>query len=95
MFVVSVTLFTFLQATQVRMLDPRAGTFAQQSVWTFESMCAFVLSQLTTYISGTESLCLYSSSQVMFCAPQGILKISDRVLVQKIFHKKCLSELIN
>jgi hypothetical protein len=46
LFVVSVTLFTFLQAMQVRMLDSHKGTVAQQAVLTFDSILAFVLSQL-------------------------------------------------
>jgi hypothetical protein len=64
MFVVSVTLFTFLQAMQVRMLDSCESTDAQQAVLTFDSMHAFVLSQLITYIRRTESLCLSPSMQV-------------------------------
>jgi hypothetical protein len=56
MFVVSVTLFTFLQAMEVRMLDPREGTVAQPAVMTFDSMLAFVLSQLPPDIRRIESL---------------------------------------
>ena len=34
------------------------------------------------------------TSQLMFCTSQATWKIPNRVLVQKILHKKCLSELI-
>jgi len=47
MFVVSVTVFSFLQAMLVRMLGSRERTLAQQTVLTLDSMHAFVLSQLT------------------------------------------------
>jgi hypothetical protein len=47
MFVVSVTVFSFLQDVLVRMLGSRERTIAQQTVLTLVSMHAFVLSQLT------------------------------------------------
>jgi hypothetical protein len=34
------------------------------------------------------------TSQLIFCAPQAIWQIPDRVIVQKILHKKCLLVLI-
>jgi hypothetical protein len=46
------------------MLDLCMGMVAQQAVLTFESMRAFVLLQLTTYIRRTESFCLSLSRQV-------------------------------
>ena len=47
MFVVSVTVFTFLQAVLVRRLGSHERTLAQQTVLTLDSMHAFVLSLLT------------------------------------------------
>jgi hypothetical protein len=47
MFVVSVTVFSCLQAMLVRMLGSRERMLAQQTVLTLDSMHAFVLSQLT------------------------------------------------
>jgi uncharacterized membrane protein (DUF4010 family) len=47
MFVVSVTVFSFMQAMLVRMLGSCERMLAQQIVLTFDSMHAFVLSQLT------------------------------------------------
>jgi len=47
MFVVSVTVFIFLQAVLVLRLGSRGRMIAQQTVLTLHSMHAFVLSQLT------------------------------------------------
>jgi hypothetical protein len=46
-FVVSVTVFSFLQAMLVRMLGSRERTIAQQTVLMLVSMHASVLSELT------------------------------------------------
>ena len=46
MFVVSVTVFSFLQAVILRMLGSRERTLAQQTVLTLDSLHAFVLSLL-------------------------------------------------
>jgi len=98
MCVVPVTLFTFLLAVSVRMLDSREGTVAQQAVLTFDSIHVFVLWQLTPAIRRSEPLCPLSptcrskyqcvlTSHMMFRASQAIWKIPDRVLIQNIFHK--------
>jgi len=58
MFVVSVTVFSFLQAMLVHMLGSRERTLAQQTILTLDSMHAFVLSQLT-----------YPSDAVNYYAP--------------------------
>jgi hypothetical protein len=58
MLVVSVTLFTFHQGVYVGMLDRREGMVAQQTVLTFDSMHASVLSQLTHTFIRSKSLCL-------------------------------------
>ena len=47
MFVVSVTVFSFLQTVLVRMLGSHERTLAQQTVLMLDSMHAFVLSLLT------------------------------------------------
>jgi hypothetical protein len=51
MFVVSVTLFTFLQAIQVCMQDSREGTVVQQAVLMSASMHAFVLSDKVNHFA--------------------------------------------
>jgi len=47
MFVVSVTVFSFLRAVLVRMLGSRERTLVQKTVLMLGSMHAFVLLQLT------------------------------------------------
>jgi len=47
MFVVSVTVFSFLQALLVHMLGSRERMLAQQTVLTLDLMLVFVLSLLT------------------------------------------------
>jgi hypothetical protein len=61
MFVVPVTLFSFLQAMSVRMLDSREGTVAQKAVLTLDYICASVLLQLTP---DSEPLCPSPSMKV-------------------------------
>jgi len=47
-FVVSVTLFSFLQDVEVRIVNSHERTLVQQAVVTLDLRQAFVLSQLTT-----------------------------------------------
>jgi hypothetical protein len=61
MFVVSVTLFSFMQ---VCMLDSHEGMLLQQAVLTSDSMHVFVLSQLIPVIRCIESL--YPSPSMQF-----------------------------
>jgi len=48
MFVVSVTLFSFLQDLEMCIVSSHERMLAQQTVMTLDSRHAFVLSQLTT-----------------------------------------------